>query len=570
MVDVAQAFAQGWQLQQAGNLQEAEQWYRHALAVQPGHLDALRQLGSICLSTGRFGEAAVAFRQVLYSCPYLGDLHNDLGIALAQQGFLQEAVSAFRQAIEVQPDYATAHNNLALALLRLKRPVEAEASARRAVELDAGFVDAHVRIGEALRLQGKLDRAIETFEYALKVGPDSADAHNNLGIAIAQTGREELAESHFRRAIELRPGFVRAYSNLGTALQNSGRYAEALHCYEQALQWAPDDPTLRLNRVLIWLRLGDLERGWPEYEWRLRSPDIPSSGLAQPRWHGQAIEGRTILLHAEQGAGDTIHFIRYAPFVRQRGATILVACPRGLIPLLSSFHGVDALVPSEDPLPHFDVHAPLASLPGIFGTTLANVPAEAPYLSADRPLVEAWSRRLASADGFKVGIAWQGNPVHPDDYRRSAPLTAFSPLAQLPGIRLFSLQKGPGSDQLQQVVHRWPLTDLAGQLEERAGAFMDTAAVMKNLDLVVTVDTAIAHLAGALAVPVYVALASVADWRWLVDREDSPWYPTMRLFRQHARGDWSNVFERIAAAIACQNRCNPGQLLRNLEPNSNS
>ncbi len=199
MVDVAQAFAQGWQLQQAGNLQEAEQWYRHALAVQPGHLDALRQLGSICLSTGRFGEAAVAFRQVLYSCPYLGDLHNDLGIALAQQGFLQEAVSAFRQAIEVQPDYATAHNNLALALLRLKRPVEAEASARRAVELDAGFVDAHVRIGEALRLQGKLDRAIETFEYALKVGPDSADAHNNLGIAIAQTGREELAESHFRR-----------------------------------------------------------------------------------------------------------------------------------------------------------------------------------------------------------------------------------------------------------------------------------------------------------------------------------------------------------------------------------
>ena len=344
--------------------------------------------------------------------------------------------------------------------------------------------------------------------------------------------------------IELRPGFVRAYGNLGTALQNSGRFAEALRCYEQALQWTPDDPSLHTNRALIWLRLGDLERGWPEYEWRLHSPDIPSSTLAQPRWHGQAIEGRTILLHAEQGAGDTIHFIRYAPFVRQRRATVLVACPRGLIPLLSSFHGVDALVPSEDPLPHFDVHAPLASLPGIFGTTLSNVPAEAPYLSADEPLVEAWSKRLASADGFKIGIAWQGNPVHPDDYRRSAPLTAFSPLAQLPSIRLFSLQKGPGTDQLQQVLHRWPVTDLSGELEERAGAFMDTAAVMKNIDLVVTVDTAIAHLAGALAVPVYVALASVADWRWLVDREDSPWYPTMRLFRQRARGDWSSVFER--------------------------
>ncbi len=187
---------------------------------------------------------------------------------------------------------------------------------------------------------------------------------------------------------------------------------------------------------------------------------------------------------------------------------------------------------------------------------------------------QAAGRSLESAAGFRRRfqsrhrVARKSGPS--GRLPASAPLTAFSPLAQLPGIRLFSLQKGPGSDQLQQVVHRWPLTDLAGQLEERAGAFMDTAAVMKNLDLVVTVDTAIAHLAGALAVPVYVALASVADWRWLVDREDSPWYPTMRLFRQHARGDWSNVFERIAAAIACQNRCNPGQLLRNLEPNSNS
>ena len=417
MAEVDQALVQGWQLQQAGNLQEAEQWYRHALALQPGHLDALRRLGSICLNTGRFGEAAAAFRQVLYSCPHLGELHNDLGIALAHQGFMQEAEKRLPPSDRGAAGLRHRTQQPGIGLTAASAAGRSGSQRRRAVEIDPGFVDAHVRLGETLRLQGKLDRAIETFEYALRLDPNCPDAHNNLGIAIAQTGREEVAESHFRRAIELRPGFVRAYGNLGTALQNSGRFAEALRCYEQALQWTPDDPSLHINRALIWLRLGDLERGWPEYEWRLHSPDIPSSTLAQPRWHGQPIEGRTILLHAEQGAGDTIHFIRYAPFVRQRGATVLVACPRGLIPLLSSFHGVDALVPSEDPLPHFDVHAPLASLPGIFGTTLSNVPAEVPYLSADEPLVEAWSRRLASADGFKIGIAWQGNPVHPDDYR---------------------------------------------------------------------------------------------------------------------------------------------------------
>lgn len=551
MVDAAQALAQGWQQQQAGNLLEAEQWYRHALAVQPGHLDALRRLGSVCLSTGRFGEAAAAFRQVLYSCPHLSELHNDLGIALAQQGFLDEALGAFRDAIAAQPDYAAAHNNLALVFLMRKQPAEAAASARRAIELEPGFVDAHIRLGESLRVSGKLDEAIERFQHALRLQPDSADAHNNLGIALAQTGQEELAKSYFRRAIELRPDFLRAHSNLGTALQNTARFAEALSCYERALQWAPDDPQLHCNRALIWLRLGDLERGWPEYEWRLRCPGVPDSGLTQPRWHGQPIQGRTILLYGEQGVGDTIHFIRYAPFVRQRGAAVLLACAGSLIPLLSTFHGVDQLVASERPLPDFDMYAPLASLPGIFGTTLDNVPASVPYLSADERLVEAWRQRLALAPaGKKIGIAWQGSPGHPDDYRRSAPLSAFSPLAQLPGVCLFSLQRGPGSDQLQQVIRAWPITDLAEGLDQGTGAFMDTAAVMKNLDLVVTVDTAIAHLAGALAVPVYVALACVADWRWLVDREDTPWYPTMRLFRQRQAGNWTDVFERIATAIA--------------------
>jgi Flp pilus assembly protein TadD len=550
VVDAAQALAQGWQQQQAGNLLEAEQWYRHALAVQPGHLDALRRLGSVCLSTGRFGEAAAAFRQVLYSCPHLGEVHNDLGVALAQQGLLDEALGAFRDAIAAQPNYPTAHNNLALVFLMRKQPVEAAASARRAIELDPGFVDAHVRLGESLRVAGKLGEAIETLQHALRLRPDSADAHNNLGIAIAQTDQEELAKSYFRRAIELRPDLLRAHSNLGTALQNTACFSEALDCYERALQLAPDDPQLHCHRALVWLRLGDFERGWPEYEWRLRCPGNPQPNLAQPRWHGERVEGQTVLLHAEQGVGDTIHFIRYAPFVRHRGATVLLGCAGSLIPLLSSFHGVDHFVASEGPLPHFDVHAPLASLPGIFGTTLENLPAKVPYLTADERLVETWARRVAGPEVMKIGIVWQGNPVHPDDYRRSAPLSAFRPLAELPGVQLYSLQHGPGSEQLKQVLGTWPVTDLAGQMKDEAGAFMDTAAVMKSLDLIVTVDTSVAHLAGALAVPVYVALAFVTDWRWLLDREDTPWYPTTRLFRQRQAGNWPEVFGRIATTIA--------------------
>jgi tetratricopeptide (TPR) repeat protein len=550
VVDAAQALVQGWQQQQAGNLLEAEQWYRHALAVQPGHLDALRRLGSVCLSTGRFGEAAAAFRQVLYSCPHLGELHNDLGVALAQQGFLDEAFQAFRDAIAAQPGYATAHNNLALVFLMRKQPAEAAASARRAIELEPGFVDAHIRLGESLRASGKLDEAIEHYQHALRLQPDSADGNNNLGIALAQSGQEELAKRYFRRAIELRPDFLRAHGNLGTALQNTARFEEALSCYEHALQLAPDDPQLHCNRALIWLRLGDLERGWPEYEWRLRCPGIPQPALAQPRWHGQPVAGQTVLLHAEQGVGDTIHFIRYAPFVRQRGATVLLGCSGPLIPLLSSFHGIDRFVASEGPLPHFDVHAPLASLPGIFGTSLDNVPAKVPYLAADEGLVETWAQRLGGPEATKIGIVWQGNPIHPDDYRRSAPLSVFRPLTELSGVRLYSLQRGPGSEQLKQVIGMWPITDLAGEMDDQAGAFMETAAVMKSLDLVVTVDTSVAHLAGALAVPVYVALAFVTDWRWLLERDDTPWYPTMRLFRQRQAGNWPDVFERIATAIA--------------------
>jgi tetratricopeptide (TPR) repeat protein len=563
MTDPAEAVALGRQQQQAGNLLEAEQWYRYVLQWQPWHEEALRRLGALCLDSGRFGEAVAFFRQVLYANPQLAEVHNDLGIALAQQRLFQEALTSFQQAIRVQPNYAKAYNNIALVFLSCKQPVEAEGWVRRAIEQRPDLADAHCRLGDTLRAQGRPAEALDCYRQALRLQPDYVEAHNCLGIALAHAGRESDAVDCFRRAIELQPNYLKAHSNLGTALQNLGRFEEALRVYEQALREFPDEPQLRRNRGLIWLRQGDLERGWPEYEWRLRCPDVPPTGLTQPRWHGEPLNGRTILLYAEQGLGDAIQFIRYAPLVRQRGGSVVVVCHAGLTRLLSGFRGVAQLVASGAPLPPFDTQAPLLSLPGIFRTSLDSVPADVPYLTANPQLINYWGARLSAYPGIKIGITWQGNPGHPDDYRRSAPLAVFSPLAKLPGVHLFSLQKGSASEQLAQVATSWPITDLGPQLDEKTGIFMDTAAVLKHLDMMVTVDTAIVHVAGALAAPVYMALAHVADWRWLLERDDTPWYPTVRLFRQREPGQWSDVFERIAAAImqSMRDRTKPSRKL---------
>jgi hypothetical protein len=253
------------------------------------------------------------------------------------------------------------------------------------------------------------------------------------------------------------------------------------------------------------------------------------------------------LLHAEQGLGDTIHFIRYAPLVQARGGKVVVECQRPLLQLLGRCAGIDKLIGQGTALPGFDVHAPLLSLPFLFRTTLATIPATVPYVFAEPVLVEAWRRELAPIGSFKIGISWQGNPQHAWDRVRSIPLSQFAPLAGLPGVHLFSLQKGPGSEQVPNAA--FPITDLAGRLDEQSGPFMDTAAVMKNLDLIITADTALAHLAGALGVPVWIPLHFPPDWRWLLERDDSPWYPTVRLFRQQRRGDWQGAFERIVEAL---------------------
>ncbi len=493
--------------------------------------------------------------------PDFAQAHYNLGIMLRAAGKLEEAAASFRQDSRLQPDSAPAYNNLAEALMALPdqgRLAEAVSIYQQAVRLKPDLTEAHNNLGMALHEQGRLEEAVSSYREAIRLKPDFAEAHNNLGATLHAQGRLEEATSSYRQALHCNPAFAAAHANLGRALSDVGNLEEAPRSCEQAIRLNPDCVAAHINRAMCWLLLGDFERGWPEFEWRWQSKEAVAPPFPRAPWDGSSLAGRTILLHTEQGLGDTIQFVRYASLVKERGGAVLLRCSRALLGLLGSARGIDRLIPEESPLPAFDVDAPLLGLPKVFGTSLATVPAEIPYLFADPGLMEHWRRELDRYAGFRIGIAWQGNPKHNNDRRRSFPLTHFAPVAGLGGVRLFSLQIGPGHEQLSLLDDRFAVVDLGSRLGETADSFMDAAAVMKNLDLVISVDSAVAHLAGALGVPVWVALPFAPDWRWLVEREDSPWYPTMRLFRQRRPGNWAGVFERIAGELQRLLAIDPG------------
>lgn len=557
--------------------------FRQALALDRQFAEAHNNLGMSLHVQGELSQAAECFQQAVCLNPDYAEAHNNLGVALQAQGKLAAACERYRHALYLRPQYAEAQRNLDLAIeaqrqqdegrqryphdLRLQtgsaeaqynlgvalreegRIDESMASYRRALELDPGFVAAQYNLGVALHEQGKLDEAAQCYRRALQLRPQYADAHNNLGAVWQRQGKLDRAIDCYRAALRIQPNYVTALNNLGVTLYEQGKPDEALGCYEAALRLQPDDPEVRLNRALILLQQGDLANGWREYEWRWQSAASVKRLFRQPLWDGSPLGGRTILLHAEQGLGDTLQFIRYAPLVQQHGGRVLVECPQALLQILRACRGIDGLVAKGTELPNFDVHVPLLSLPRVFGTTLETIPSTIPYLAADARRLAAWQERLASLPGFKIGLAWQGNPAAPRDWSRSMALEEFVPLARLPNVWLVSLQKGPGAEQILPLAERLPIVDWSQELDA-TGPFVDTAALMKSLDLVVTSDTALAHLAGALGVPVWVALSVGPDWRWLMNRDDSPWYPTMRLFRQQSLGDWPDVVARMVDALS--------------------
>jgi hypothetical protein len=406
--------------------------------------------------------------------------------------------------------------------------------------------------------------------------PLLASAYNQLGLALAVQGKYAEAEASYFAALRHNPGYAEVHSNLGNLYQEQGRLVEALASYDLALVHDPQAASTHWNRALSLLQAGDFERGWLEYEWRWQRKQTPARPFRQPRWDGSPLARRTLLIYMEQGLGDMLQFVRYAGLVgegregrrqksevrsqksevkgqgRESDGAVIVECPGGLAPLFARCWGIDQVVAEGTPLPAFDVQVPIMSLPALFKTTLTTIPADVPYLFADEGLVEQWRERLRDRGQvvFRVGMVWQGNPQHGLDRYRSIPLRAFAPLAQVSGVQLISLQKNSGCEQLRSLAGEFPVRELPEERDATAGSFQDTAAIMCNLDLVISVDTATAHLAGGLGVPVWVPLSAVGEWRWLLEREGSPWYPTMRLFRQRKLGRWRPVFRRMAQALS--------------------
>jgi Flp pilus assembly protein TadD len=481
-----------------------------------------------------------------------GRAQADRGAALMTEGLLDEAIAAYAAAVALAPDHAAewlAEANFGLARALRERGDDAAAAAalEQAIALAPDWANAHSSLGMVLKDLGRLDDALRCHRRALVLDPRNPAALTNLGNVLHARDELDAAEAAHRQAIALAPDKVEPYGNLARLLHDRGRIDEARRLHERAVACDPTNATARFNRATAMLLDGDLARGFAEYEWRRKRGvlSVAVRRFEEPEWRGEPLAGRTILLHAEQGLGDTLQLVRFVPAVAAAAAAVVLQVQPPLVTLLAqAFPGVRVFAAGEAP-PPFDCHLPLMSLPFRLGTTLATLPAVVPYLFPASRKLSAWRERLAQRPGLKVGVVWAGNPRHKFDRRRSIALAAL--LRHLPseGVALHSLQKDLRPDDRALLVERPDIVDLSDSL----GEFSDTAAAVGALDLVVSVDSAVAHLAGALARPAWLLTPCALDWRWLRDRTDSPWYPTMRLIRQTRAMDWSDVLVRLEEGL---------------------
>lgn len=424
------------------------------------------------------------------------------------------------------------------------RTAEAGQICREALRGDPNSADALHLLGLITLQAGDPQAAVPLVERALKARHGVAQFHRTIGVALRHLGEFDAAISHFRRALRSKPDDYHCHSELGFALHAIGSVAESGASFKRALALNPGAPDAHFHLSIPLLNSGDFERGWAEYEFRPERIAFEQSGVfAQcPEWRGQDLAGKALVVRGEQGFGDTIQFARYVPLLAARGATVVLFARPELLPVLAALPGVSQLG-SHGNLPAADYCCLLGSLPGCFGTTPENIPATIPYLAPPAASVERWRGRFDGVNGLRVGLVWAGSPTHSNDRNRSMALAELAGLGKIPGVTFFSLQKGPAAAQTAS--SGLILVPLADQLQD----FGDTAAVLMQLDLLVCVDTSVAHLAGALGRPVWLLLPTGLDWRWLSRRDDSPWYPTMRIFRQEEPGDWAGVAERVGRAL---------------------
>src|SRR5947207_418871 len=544
-------------MSQAGRYAETLACYERALALQPNLAVAHRGRGTALIHLGKPEEAIASFREALRLAPNDDQACNGLGVALERTNRAEEARQCFTRAIALNARNADAHHNLGLLGAAAGRHAEAFASLDRTLALAPQQFDAHFQRGVALAALERYEEAVASFDPAVALNDHSADAFNNRGAVLVRLFRPADALQDFVRAVLLRPDYADAHINAGIALRGLARYQEALGSLDRALSLNPNDPSTRWSKAVLKLARGEFGEGWPLFEARLELE--PGRRLkrsfAQPRWLGdQPLADKTLFVYAEQGLCDTLQFCRYVPLLEAQGVQVVFEVQPVLKQLLGSLAMRGRLIARGEPLPQFDLQSPLGSLPLAVGTELDTIPVGVPYLHVAPAPARAWAQRLSALPGLKVGLNWHGNPEAEKLAAleaRSFPLAAAAPLARMTGVSLVSLQKGSGSEQRSQVEFSGAIAQLNDPLHMGPDEIaQETAAILMGLDLTITADTALAHLAGALGARVWVVLQAVPDWRWLTGRDDSPWYPTMRLLRQRTAGDWPDVFERVAAELA--------------------
>jgi tetratricopeptide (TPR) repeat protein len=533
----------------AGRLDQAESLYRAAVAHNANDVRALHLLGTLLIQRRQPALAVSPLRHAAQLAPQSPDAHFALADALRMNGDAAGADPEYRKSIAIRPLFPPAHNGLGLALVQQNKLQSAVMAWERAIQLKPDYAEAHANLGAALAQLKKPTEAATILRKAIALNPNFAPAHNNLANVLDELEDSDGAVEHWTKALQLVPNYFDALVNLGKTVQRRGEHDRAMALLNNAVTLRPNDPDARFLRGMALLLKGNFTEGFADSAWRMQCKElnIDPRNFIEPPWDGTPQPDKTILLRAEQGFGDVFQFIRYAPMVRQRCKQIVLECQAELAELMRAVKGIDVVVVRNQGLPPFDFHAPLLDLPRLLGTTLTTIPAEVPYLSADPARVEKWAQIIATdPPGKRIGLLWSGTPHHGNDRNRSITLRQLDPLAGIKGVSFMTLQKGAAATQVSDSTLKLRLVDHTPRLTD----FGETAALMQHLDLIVTVDTSVAHLAGAMARPVWVLLPFAPDWRWMLDRSDSPWYPTMRLFRQPQPGQWDPVIRAVGSAFS--------------------
>lgn len=566
----------GLEHHRAGRMREAESCYLHSLKADPRCATALHLLGLLAQQAGEFSKSIHLIEKALALNPDDADAVNSLAESYLDQKLLPQAVQCYQRLVEIRPQSAEAHHRLGKARERQEDWEGAAASYRRALSLQADSPDLYAslarleckqgafaeavdacrralalaphrpelyqQLGHALTYTGNYGAAVQAYRQVLAFQPDSAPAVYGLGYIFERQGDLSAAADAYRIALKIDPDLAVAYFHLGITHHLQGDCAQALKCVEMMRRVEPDSAQARSFLGILLLQQGNFHQGWNEYEYRWGT----TYGLRHRRkfpqtlWKGEPLAGARILLHAEQGMGDTLQFVRYVPLVAARGGNVILEVQPRLHRLLAKTPGAVEVISRGEALPAFDWQCPLLSLPLAFATDLRSIPAPIPYVAPDPAEVEIWRERLGG-NGVRVGLAWGGNAKHPHEHWRSIPLELLSPLTRMEGATFYSLQMGPPAAQVGQLGAKVRLIDLQGEQKD----FADSAAIVSNLDLVISIDTSVAHLAGAMGKPVWVFLSKSPDWRWMLDREDTPWYPSARLYRQSRLGNWAEVISRV-------------------------